>query len=356
MTQGTKSGVNLKGLPIEALEEIAISRGHSAFRGRQLFLWINQKKISDFDQMSDLSKAFREDLKKEFVIPSIQAEAGEPSADGTIKYLIKLNDGQTVEAVYIPAENRRTLCVSTQVGCKMACSFCATGYMGFIRNLEAWEIVDQLLSTPTPLPVTNIVMMGMGEPFDNYEAITNAIKIFRHSSGFQIGKKRITVSTVGLTDQIKQFVKDDLGLLAISLHGTTDEQRSKIMPINKRIPLAELLQTCKELPLRKGQRITFEYLLIKDHNDSDEDARRLVKLLSNIPTKINLLNYNENPFVDFKRTPEERVLRFQKILMERDFTVTYRRSRGRDVNAACGQLRTSLRSDRIQERESRVCG
>lgn len=333
----------LKGLPIEELEGLAASLGHSPFRGRQLFLWINQKRVSDFSEMTNLSKSFRDELAHRYALPKLKVDVAHESADGTVKYLVTLEDGQTVESVYIPAKDRATLCISTQVGCKMACRFCATGYMGFIRNMKSWEIVDQLISVPTPKPVTNIVVMGMGEPFDNYTEVRKALQIFQHPNGFQIGKKHITVSTVGVTPVIQQFIDDDLGMLAISLHGTTEEQRQKIMPINQKYPLEELMAVCRNLRLKGRKRITIEYLLIDGINDADEDARRLAKLLAGIPVKINLLAYNENPFVEFKRPSEERVLRFQKILMDRYYTVTYRRSRGRDVAAACGQLRTQLK-------------
>jgi 23S rRNA (adenine2503-C2)-methyltransferase len=222
----------------------------------------------------------------------------------------------------------------------MACTFCATGYMKFTRNLKAWEIVDQLLSLDFPAPVTNIVMMGMGEPFDNYDEVIRALEIFQDPSGPQIGKRHITVSTVGITSKVQQFIDANVGKLAISLHGTTEEQRAKIMPINRKFPLAGLMETCRNLKFKGRLRVTFEYILIKGLNDSDEDARRLVSLVEGIPCKINLLAYNENPFVDFKRPAEDRVLAFQNILLRAQLTATYRKSRGRDIAAACGQLRT----------------
>src|SRR5690606_13195046 len=211
--------------------------GHARYRGRQLFQWINQKKESDFNNMSDLSKSFRSWLAERFELPRVTPAEVIDSNDGTVKYLVRLQDGEKVEAVFIPTENRNTLCVSTQVGCKMACSFCATGYQKFTRDLKAWEIVDQYLSLPFPGPVTNIVLMGMGEPFDNYENVIAALGILQHPMGCQIGKRHITVSTVGLVPQIQAFVDAGVGKLAISLHGTTDEQRSRIMPINKKYPL-----------------------------------------------------------------------------------------------------------------------
>ena len=329
---------NLKGLPVAELEAKMASIGQPTFRGRQLFRWIYQERVCDFEKMTDLSKNFRQVLKENFALPRVQIALQQRSSDGTVKFLVVLEDGEKVEAVYIPQDGRNTLCVSTQVGCKMACAFCATGYMKFTRNLKSWEIVDQLLSLPFPEPVTNIVMMGMGEPFDNYDEVIKALQIFQDPMGPKIGKRHITVSTVGLTSKVQQFVDANVGKLAISLHGTTDEQRTRIMPINKKFPLNDLMETCRNLTFKHRGRVTFEYILIKEVNDSDEDARRLVQLVRGIPCKINLLAYNENSFVNFKRPAEEQVLSFQNILLNADLTATYRKSRGRDIAAACGQL------------------
>jgi 23S rRNA (adenine2503-C2)-methyltransferase len=212
--------------------------------------------------------------------------------------------------------------------------------MGFTRNLTSGEIIDQFLSTPTPKKVTNIVLMGMGEPLDNYEEVRKALQILQDPRGPKIGKRHITLSTVGIAPKMEKFILDNLGKLAISLHGTTDEQRAKIMPVNRRYPIATLMDACRSLNLRHNRRITFEYLLIKDLNDSPEDAYRLDELLKHIPSKINLLAYNENPYIDFKRPSNERILAFQKILLDQGHTATFRISRGRDIAAACGQLRT----------------
>lgn len=331
----------LNGLPLEELEAKMGEMGQPAFRGRQLFRWIYQERVRDFSLMTDLKKEFREELAKRFVLPTIEIAEQQNSADGTIKFLVRLPDGEKVESVFIPTEGRNTLCISTQVGCKMGCTFCATSYMGFTRNLKSWEIVEQLIGLPFPEPVTNIVLMGMGEPLDNYDEVIRALKIFQHPTGTKIGKRHITLSTVGLNHKMDKFVDANLGNLAISLHGTTDEQRIKIMPINKRFPIDSLMETCRNLRFKGKRRVTFEYLLIRDFNDSDEDARRLAKLCSQLPCKINLLAYNENPFVAFKRPEESRVLAFQAILLDKGFTATYRRSRGRDIAAACGQLRTA---------------
>lgn len=341
---------NLKGLTLKGLEEKMVAIGQPAFRGRQLFRWIYQEKQTDFEKMTDLSKAFRQELSEKFFLPTVSIAEEHRSEDGTVKFLVRLEDGNKVESVFIPTEGRNTLCVSTQVGCKMACTFCATGYQKFTRDLMSWEIVDQLLSLPFPGKVTNIVMMGMGEPFDNFTEVKKALEIFQHPSGPQIGKRHITVSTVGLTSKIQEFVDANLGKLAISLHGTTEEQRGNIMPINRKYPLQELMETCRNLKFKGRDRVTFEYILIKDVNDSDEDAHRLSKLLRSIPCKINLLAYNENPFVDFKRPSEARVLSFQNILIRDHYTTTYRKSRGRDIAAACGQLSTEAERRALRAR------
>lgn len=348
----------LKGLPVEEMEAKMESIGQPRFRGRQLFRWIYQERENDFAKMTDISKAFRAELGEKFRLPTIQIAEERRSEDGTIKFLVELEDGERVESVYIPNEDRKTLCVSTQVGCKMACSFCATGYQRFTRNMKAWEIVDQLTSLPFPEPVTNIVMMGMGEPFDNYDEVIRALKIFQDPLGPQIGKRHITVSTVGLVPKVQDFVDTNLGKLAISLHGTTDEQRTKLMPINKKYPIEVLMQACRDLHFKGRQRVTFEYILIKGLNDSDEDAYRLIDLVRGIPCKLNLLAYNENSFVEYERPDEERVLRFQEILLQAGHTATYRRSRGRDIAAACGQLnyeselKKTKRLDRIAARST----
>lgn len=331
---------NLKGLPLPLLEEKMAAIGQPKFRASQIFRWLYVEKEFDISKWSDISKEFRQYLIENFEIPSLKTAEEHHSADGTAKYLVQLPDGEKIESVYIPKDRRGTLCVSTQVGCKMACTFCATGYQKFTRDLQAWEIVDQLMSIKFPTPITNIVMMGMGEPFDNYDEIIKALQIFQDPRGLKIGKRHITVSTVGITPKMQHFLDANLGRLAISLHGTTDEQRQTIMPMNKKYPMTEILEICRALRMKARERITFEYLLIKDFNDSDEDAYRLAKALRGIPTKVNLLAYNENPFVPFKRPDEDRILKFQNILLGFELTATYRRSRGRDIAAACGQLRT----------------
>lgn len=327
---------NIKSFTLEELSSLMVQNGESAYRGRQIFRWIYRERKNNFLEMTDISKRFRNYLSENYSIPTLQVIDEKKSNDGSVKYLIKLNDENLIESVFIPLPDRNTFCVSTQVGCKMKCAFCATGQRKFIRNLDEWEIVDQLLCTNTPKPVTNVVFMGMGEPFDNFDNVIKAIKII--TTGLEIGKRHITVSTVGIIPYIEKFWDLDIAKLAISLHGTTEEQRKAVIPISGKYTLLDIIKTCENLKPKKRQRITFEYLLIKDFNDSDADALRLSKLLANTKSKINLLAYNENPPLDFKRPSEERITNFQNILRSKNYTVTYRQSRGRDVFGACGQL------------------
>ena len=340
---------NLKGLPLDELEGRMLALGHPSFRAKQLFRWLYKERENDFSKMTDLSKSFRADLMAHFCLPTIKVIEEQKSVDGTIKFLVQLPDGEKVESVYIPSDGRYTLCVSTQVGCKMACTFCATGYQKFTRDLKSWEIVEQLMGIKVPYPVTNIVMMGMGEPFDNYDEVIKALKLFQDPMGLKVGKRHITVSTVGLNPKIQEFADANLGRLAISLHGTTDEQRSEIMPINRKYPLADLMDICRKLKFKGQGRVTFEYILFDGFNDSLEDAHRLAKWVSDFRCKINLLAYNENSFSKLKRPSEQRVLAFQNILLGHNITTTYRRSRGRDIAAACGQLKTEVANSSLRQ-------
>ncbi len=331
---------NIKLFTLEELSSLMLKEKESTYRAKQIFRWLYREKIKDFSKMSDISKLFRKHLCENYSIPSIKIIDKKISKDTTIKYLMELNDGNKIESVFIPKEERNTFCLSTQVGCKMKCAFCATGQTKFVRNLEAWEITDQLLSAEVPNPLTNVVFMGMGEPFDNFHNVVKAIHII--IEGLGIGKRHITVSTVGVIPFIEKFWELDIGKLAISLHGTTEEQREYAIPISRKYRLHDIIECCENLKPLPRKRVTFEYLLIDNFNDSDRDALRLAKLLSKTRCKINLLAYNETPFSEFKRPPEERILSFQSILQKKNYTVTYRRSRGRDVFAACGQLAGQL--------------
>jgi len=325
------------------LERVLEAHGIAPFHGRQIFHWIYARGVTDFETMTNLSKQLRRDLAARFVVSAPTVESRQTSSDGTTKFLLRLTDGRHIEAVYIPDTPAQTFCVSTQVGCAMACAFCLTGKMGLTRHLTASEISSQvrLLAQETGLAGKpfNVVLMGMGEPLHNYDATMKAIGTLADEQGLGVHPRRITLSTVGIVPALDKLASEPLmPNLAISLHGTTDEQRSHLVPVNRRYPIAELLDAVRRLPARRRGRITFEYVLLDHVNDTPDDARRLVKLLSGIKAKVNLLPLNEAPGIPFKRPPDERVNAFAKILADRDVVVSVRRSRGRDIRAACGQL------------------
>lgn len=339
--------LDLKSLCPGELENFFLSLGEKKYRAVQLINWIYRKGAVSFDQMTDISLALREKLKASCYISELKLIKEQNSFDGTKKYLFGLEDNQRIESVLIPDEDRLTVCVSTQVGCAYACRFCATGRIGFVRNLNSAEIVNQILAIKKELknrPITNIVFMGMGEPLANFNETVKAVLTISHPKGLNFGPRRITVSTVGLIPEIYRLAELDIPAnLAVSLNATTDEIRSYLMPINKKYPIRELLEACRKFPLRGARRrITFEYVCIDNLNDTLEDAHRLAALLSGIKCKINLIQFNEFPGSEFKPTPIEKMLKFQKALKEKGFTVTIRESRGKDIQAACGQLTASI--------------
>jgi 23S rRNA (adenine2503-C2)-methyltransferase len=293
--------------------------------------------------MTDLPRALRTELASHFTARSPTVERRQTSEDGTTKFLLRLDDGRLIEAVYIPDTPAQTFCISTQVGCAMKCAFCLTGTMGLTRHLTAGEIAGQarVLAHETGLvnQPFNIVLMGMGEPLHNYDATMKALAILADEHGLAVPARRVTLSTVGIVTGLKRLAEEPLmPNLAISLHATTDVQRTAIVPINKRHDLEELLEACRAFPVRKRARITFEYVLLDGVNDSDDDARRLVRLLNGIKAKVNLLPLNEAAGIPFKRPSDARVNAFARILADRDVRVSVRKSRGRDIRAACGQL------------------
>src|SRR5690349_7749201 len=311
------SSLTLEGLTRFFTEEL----GERAFRAGQLYRWIHQRGATSFDEMTDLSKALREKLKARAEIVPLVKDAEQRSVDGTIKYRWKTRDGRYIESVYMPSEDRKTLCVSTQVGCAMACTFCMTGTMGLKRNLTPGEIVAQVHAVnrevrkneglETLRPLSNLVFMGMGEPLHNFENLKKALEILQSEDGPNFSHRHITVSTVGLVPMIERLGADTDVKLAISLNASNDEQRSQMMPINKKWNIEALMEACKKFPLRQGRRITFEYVLMRGVNDTDEDARRLIRLLRGIPAKVNLIPYNENPGLGFQTTMEERAEEFR---------------------------------------------
>jgi 23S rRNA (adenine2503-C2)-methyltransferase len=335
--------MNLNELERAELEVIAEELGGRRFHGRQVFHWIQGRGVTDPLAMTNLPLSLRRTLADTHVIQEPVIEDVDRSADGTTKFRLALEDGRAIESVFIPNTPAQTFCVSTQVGCAMACAFCLTGKMGLARHLTAGEIAGQarLLARETGLSSAafNIVLMGMGEPLHNYDATMKALRIMTDPDGLAIPAKRITLSTVGFVPALDRL-KDEpvMPNLAISLHATTDAQRSVLVPLNKRYDLDALIAACKRFPVGKRRRITFEYVLLAGVNDSDEDAHRLARLLDGIRAKVNLLPLNEAAGIPFSRPSEARVNAFAALLAGLGISVSVRKSRGRDIRAACGQL------------------
>lgn len=334
--------VDLKNYDLEELESFIAGSGKEKYRARQIFKWLYQKGAVSFEEMSNLSKEFRRELADSASISVLVPEVMEISRDGTKKYLFRLTDGNTIESVLIPEEDRNTLCISSQVGCAMGCQFCLTGSFNLVRNLTTAEIVNQICAVKKEVDVKNIVFMGMGEPLANLEQVVRALKIITCDDGLQFSTRRVTVSTSGLVPELEILGREATVNLAVSLNATTDELRDQIMPVNRAYPLKELLIACKRFPLPSRRYITFEYVLIRDLNDSIDDARRLVRLVSGIPCKINLIAFNEHDGCSFRKPTQESIDVFHKYLLDKHFTVITRASRGGDISAACGQLKGKL--------------
>jgi len=315
--------------------------GERSFRGKQLFKWIYQKDCTDFLVMTDMGKSVRQKLVDVARVSRLEVRAAEHSKDGTIKFLWGLDDGLQVESVLIPEDRRMTLCISTQVGCPLACDFCVTGKGGYVRNLTRAEILLQIMQAQQHSPerrISNIVLMGMGEPLLNLDNVLPAMEIVQENEGLGISHRRITLSTVGLLPQLEEFGRRSRINLAISLHGTTNPQRTKLMPINRKYPLEDLMEVLRRFPLPHRKQVTIEYILIKGVNDTVEDARRLVELLRGLPSKVNLIPYNNNPFTEYKTSEQRDILAFQEVLMAARVHTMTRLNRGDDISAACGQL------------------
>jgi len=352
---------NLVGLDRDELIAAMATIGAPKFRANQLSQWIYNKGATEFDAMTSLSKTFRAELAERFVVRRPETTRDLASIDGTRKWLLKFPDGQEVETVHIPEEDRGTLCVSSQVGCTLTCKFCHTGTQKLVRNLTAAEIVGQVMHARDRLgewtaaegehKLTNIVMMGMGEPLYNYENVSKALKIVMDNEGISLSKRRITLSTAGVVPMIEQC-GEELGVnLAISLHAVTDELRDVIVPINKKYPIAELLDACRTYPgSSNARRITFEYVMLKDVNDSPAEARELVRLLAGIPAKVNLIPFNAWPGSPFEVSTDAAIKVFADIVNAAGYSSPVRRPRGADILAACGQLK----SDSIKIRKSEL--
>lgn len=323
------------------------AQGEPDFRARQICQWVYKRQASGVQEMTNLPESLRKRLQDTLYVSSLTLLRQQRSEDGTEKLLFAVEDGNQIETVLIPRGGKRTICISTQVGCALGCRFCLTAQGGLVRSLRPAEIVGQVLHFQEPgrAPArgfTNIVFMGMGEPLDNFRGTVQAVRILTADWGLGISPRRITVSTSGLARRLEAFGREDLKVnVAVSLNATTDAVRSRIMPINKAYPIDRLLQACREFPLSVRQRITFEYVLLRDVNDSLADARRLVKLLDGLRCKVNLLPFNEIPETPYRRPTDDAVQRFWTWLVEHGVSASVRRSRGRDISAACGQLRYS---------------
>ena len=336
--------LDVTGLASDELETLAEAMGQPRYRGRQVFRWVHARRVRDVAAMTDLSRPFRETLQARIVITRPEIARLQRAADGTRKLLLRLSDGEEIESVLIPDDDRLTACISTQVGCPLACRFCLTGLMGIRRNLRAAEIVGEILALQDHLEsgerISNVVLMGMGEPLLNFPEVERALRILCDEQGANFSPRRITLSTAGHVPGIKKLAASDVGVnLAVSLSATTDAVRDQIMPINKRWPIAELLKACREYPLPHRRRLTFEYVMLDGVNDSAEDAKRLAQLLRGIRCKANLIPFNATPDLPDRPSPRDRVQAFQQILCDAHLTATIRESRGSEISAACGMLR-----------------
>ena len=314
-----------------------------SYRAQQIWQWLFQKRATAFAEMTNLSASLRQQLDEKFEISRLLLVRRAGSVDGTVKFLFGLVDGENIESVLIPEPKRLTVCVSTQAGCGFGCAFCATARLGFKRNLRASEIIDQVLEASKALTdtrrITHIVLMGMGEPLANYTETLKALNVMTDTSwGLGFSPRRVTLSTVGLVPQMKRLMEDTRVNLAISLHAASDEVRGRLMPVNRKYALQELIECCRSLPIPRRKRITFEYVLLRGVNDSIEDAEQLAQMLRGIRCKINVIPFNPHPGSAFQRPREEEIGRFQRVLQEHGLQINVRRPRGDDIQAACGQL------------------
>lgn len=345
-TESHMDKINLKGLSLFELEKLVEGWGEPKFRAKQLMSWLYHQRETNFQMMTNLPKSFRRKLSDAACVSDIRVCArAESDVDSAVKYLFELTDGSRIESVLMPDRSRITVCVSSQVGCAMACDFCATGKMGFFRNLSSAEIVDQVIAIQRELDgdkdVTHVVFMGMGEPLANYDQTVNAVRLMTRVEGLGIPERRITVSTVGLAPRMRQFAREGLKCqLALSLNATTDKVRTRLMPINTRYQIADVLDAAREWTLASGNPVTLEYVLIRDVNDGVEDAHRICKLMSRLPCKLNIIPFNEIEDSEFRRPEANRIEQFRRIVSKKCYIAPIRFSKGKDITAACGQLRT----------------
>ena len=334
---------NIYGYTMEMLEEYFTSIGEKKFKASQVYDWLYKKRVNSFDEMTNIGKDIREKLKQDFTMDKIKILTKQKGIDVS-KYLFGLSDNNKIEAVLMYHDYGTSLCVSSQVGCNMGCAFCESGRLKKVRNLEAYEIVELvlLIEEAEGVRISHIVMMGIGEPFDNYDNVIRFINIVNNDKGIAIGSRHITVSTCGIVPKIKEFSKLDKQVnLAISLHASNDELRRTLMPIDKAYPLELLMDTIKEYLRNDGRRVTFEYIMLKDVNDKEENAKELAKLIKGMNAYVNLIPYNETSHIEFKKSSKDTILKFYDILKKNGINVTIRREFGSTVSAACGQLRSN---------------
>ena len=333
---------NIKDYNLEELKQELVSMGEKPFRAEQIFKWIYQEKVKSFDEMTNISLELREKLKENYTMCNFNILKKQVSKDGTIKYLFDVLDGNAIETVLMSYHHGYSICVSSQIGCKMGCKFCASTGINFIRSLTSGEIVEQILAVEqdTGIRISNVVFMGIGEPLDNYDNVINAIRIINNPKGLNIGARHISISTSGLVPKIYKLAEENIPCtLSISLHATTNEKRSKMMPVNDAYPIEELIKACKDYIKKTNRRISFEYALAKDNNDNKEDAKELVHLLKGMLCHVNLIPINKIENGSFTKSSNENIMKFRDYLNDHGIVATIRRELGSDIDAACGQLR-----------------
>lgn len=333
---------NIKNYTLEELKEELKILGEKPFRAEQIFKWIYQEQVKNFDEMTNLSLSLREKLKEQYTLCNYNIIKKQESADGTKKYLFDVLDGNAIETVLMEYHHGKTICVSSQIGCKMGCKFCASTGIAFVRGLTAGEIVEQILAVEQDIGehISNIVFMGIGEPFDNYDNVMHAIRIINNQKGLNIGARHISVSTSGLVPRIYDFANEELQCtLSISLHATDDEKRSAMMPVNNLYSIEELMKACKYYIEKTNKRISFEYALAKDNNDNLQDAKALVNLLKGMLCHVNLIPINKIENGKFTKSSNDNIIKFRDYLNDHGIVATIRRELGSDIDAACGQLR-----------------
>lgn len=333
---------NIKDYNLDNLKNELIDLGEKPFRAEQIFKWIYQEKVKEFDDMTNISLDLRKKLKENYTMCNYNILRKQESKDGTIKYLFDVLDGNAIETVLMSYHHGYSICVSSQIGCKMGCKFCASTGINFIRSLSSGEIIEQILAVEqdTGIRISNIVFMGIGEPLDNYDNVVNAIKIINNPKGLNIGARHISISTSGLVPKIYKLAEENIqGTLSISLHATNNEKRSSMMPVNKTYPIEELIKACKDYIAKTNRRISFEYALAKDNNDNLEDAKELVKLLKGMLCHVNLIPINKIENGSYTKSSNENIMKFRDYLNEHGIVATIRRELGSDIDAACGQLR-----------------